>query len=272
MTAEPNPLGQQGYISKELTHFLGRALPSNEDRYALLLKILREGWLTHPPHDLTFSGNLGVNPRVRFSSNEMYSPQVVCFCDIPVDDLDIHVLKYGPFGIAFPKATLIERGANPVFYVANPSRIHSPFHADLITAIMRDPANFDYDRLHESLDQTIERGAAFDRGVPEWHRMVELLRNLLMQTSKTPGVPHEAQELHGLTLFLEFQVFSFIKCFDPGLDDSHHENFYMEREWRVVGNVEFNLADISRVLLPEEFGHRLSTDIPEYAGQVDFLG
>jgi hypothetical protein len=231
-------VSQQHYVSKELTHFVGRTLTSSEERYGLLVKILREGWLTHPPHDRTVSGNLTINLNARVSSNEMYSPQVVCFCDIPIGDLDIHVQKYGPFGIGFPKSVLVARGANPVFYVA----------------------------------KTIERGAAFDHALPEWHRMVEMLHNLLMKTAETPGVPPEAHRLHDLTHFLDFQVFSFIKPFDPHLDDSDHENFYMEREWRVVGNVPFALADVSRVLLPREFGGRLQTDIPEYAGEIDFLG
>ena len=205
---------QQRYVSRELTHFVGAALPSNEERYALLVKILQEGWLTHPPHNLVFSGNLSINPQARISSNEMYEPQVVCFCDIPVIDLDIHVQKYGLFGIAYPKSFLIEQGANPVFYVAKPSRIHSPFTSDLIAEVMRDPA-YDRDKMREALEQKIGRGAAFDRAVPEWHRMVELLRILLMDRRATPGVPPEAQQLHGLTLFMEFQIFSFIKFFDP---------------------------------------------------------
>ncbi len=262
---------QQRYVSRELTHFVGAALPSNEERYALLVKILQEGWLTHPPHNLVFSGNLSINPQARISSNEMYEPQVVCFCDIPVIDLDIHVQKYGLFGIAYPKSFLIEQGANPVFYVAKPSRIHSPFTSDLIAEVMRDPA-YDRDKMREALEQKIGRGAAFDRAVPEWHRMVELLRILLMDRRATPGVPPEAQQLHGLTLFMEFQIFSFIKFFDPSLDDSHRENFYMEREWRVVGNVQFALGNIARVLLPEDFGRRLRQDVPAYTGQVTFLG
>jgi hypothetical protein len=49
--------------------------------------------------------------------------QVVCFCDIPVIDLAIHVRKYSKFGLAFKKAFLIERGACPVFYVANESPV-----------------------------------------------------------------------------------------------------------------------------------------------------
>jgi hypothetical protein len=201
----------------------------------------------------------------------MYSPQVVCFCDIPVDDLDIHVQKYGRFGIGFPKSILIERGANPVFYVANPSTIHKRFSSDLIADIMRDPTNFDYNRVRESVDQRIERGAAFDRAVPEWHRLIDMLRDLLMRTSSSPGVPPEAHKLHDLTLFMDFEVFSLIKCFDPNLDESHRENFYMEREWRVVGNVPFKLSDPSRVLVPEEFGGRLKADVPDYAGQIHYL-
>ncbi len=47
----------------------------------------------------------------------MYSPDVVCFCDIPPDDLEVHVGKYGRFGVAFAKHTLIIRGACPVFYI-----------------------------------------------------------------------------------------------------------------------------------------------------------
>jgi Putative abortive phage resistance protein AbiGi, antitoxin len=261
-------LSRQRYVSKELTHFVGRSLPSDEERYALLVKILREGWLTHPPHQPGISGNLRINAGARISSNEMYSPEVVCFCDIPLEDLEIHVEKYGSFGFAFPKAFLVGHGANPVFYVANPSRIHNPFLADL----MRDPENLRHDKILDYLEQRVERGPTFDRGLVAWHRMFDLFDKCIMETRSTPGVPQESHELQDLQRFLNFHVFSFIKCFDPNLDDSHHENFYMEREWRVVGNVPFKLADLSRVLLHERFGSRLRADVPGYAGQIHFLG
>ena len=51
----------------------------------------------------------------------MYSPDVICFCDIPVSDFVIHTRKYSRFGIAFPKSYLLSKGANPVFYMANDS-------------------------------------------------------------------------------------------------------------------------------------------------------
>jgi hypothetical protein len=88
----------QRYISKELTHFVGQKLPE-EVQYLKLVEILKSRWLTHPPHSPNISGNLQVNTKARISANEMYVPQVICFCDIPVDDLSIHINKYSRFGI-----------------------------------------------------------------------------------------------------------------------------------------------------------------------------
>ena len=96
----------QRYISNELTHFIGRGKPINS-QYNLLIKILREGWLTHPPHNPNIRGNLTVKPSAKISKNEMYSPQIVCFCDIPIEDLSIHIKKYSRFGISFSKDFII---------------------------------------------------------------------------------------------------------------------------------------------------------------------
>ena len=90
----------QRYVSKELTHFIGRNL-NEAKQYDLLIEILRSGWLTHPPHNPNISGNLSINSSANLQ--EMYSPQVVCFCDIPVDDIDIHMSKGSRFGISFSK-------------------------------------------------------------------------------------------------------------------------------------------------------------------------
>jgi hypothetical protein len=45
----------------------------------------------------------------------------------------------------------------------------------------------------------------------------------------------------------------------------------MEREWRVVGNVQFTLDDVEAVFLPRKFSPRFRSDLPGYAGQVLFL-
>ncbi len=66
----------QRYVSPELTHFVGQGLPEDE-QYSLAVKILKSGWLTHPPHNPNVSGNLQVRLDARISDNEMYSAEVV---------------------------------------------------------------------------------------------------------------------------------------------------------------------------------------------------
>jgi hypothetical protein len=97
----------QRYISKELIHFIGRGL-SEEEQYLLLVDIITSGWLTHPPHMLDVTPHLEVT-RGRISLNEMYKPTVVCFCDIPVTDIHIHMSKYSRFGLSFLKQFLYSK-------------------------------------------------------------------------------------------------------------------------------------------------------------------
>ena|ERR1700680_4670543 len=110
----------QRYVSNELSHFVGRGLPENEQYETLINKILKPGWLTYPPHNITTLGRtLEVDFSKPISTDEALKYQVVCFCDIPEPDLAIHVNKYSKFGLSFKKAFLINQGASPVFYVAN---------------------------------------------------------------------------------------------------------------------------------------------------------
>src|SRR3989442_15994361 len=114
----------QRYVSDELTHFVGRGR-SEEEQYAVLVKILSDGWLTHAPHIPGISGYITVNARARLSENQMYVPGVVCFCDIPLADLRLHMAKYSPFGVAFLKSFLVPKGSSPVFYVPRNSTVHA---------------------------------------------------------------------------------------------------------------------------------------------------
>jgi hypothetical protein len=67
-------------------------------------------------------------------------------------------------------------------------------------------------------------------------------------------------------------VFGYVKFFDPSLSDDDPNNFYMEREWRVLGHtVRFTVGDIARLYLPPEFSNRLRSDLPEYVGPITEL-
>ena len=45
------------------------------------------------------------------------APEIVCFCDIPFDELGIHCTKYGRFGLAFDKSFMVGQGAASVMYL-----------------------------------------------------------------------------------------------------------------------------------------------------------
>jgi len=200
----------------------------------------------------------------------MYSPEIVCFCDIPVDDLHIHIGKYGRFGLAFLKSFLVERGANPVFYVARNSTVRVV--ADLS----------DGERLQEALERlrtlgadgflnSVPRWEHFDKMMREYHELFKLLGNVIEQQQDSPGVSGDFKRLFDLRWFLDFQVFSFVKFFDDSKSDEDPESFYMEREWRMLGNLKFGLSDVRRVILPESHAARLRKDVPDYVGQVTFV-
>ena len=254
----------QRYISNEVSHFVGRGIPADE-QFGLLIRILRDCWLTHPPHDPNRSGNLTVNTQARLSTNEMYSLEVVCFCDIPVEDLHIHTTKYSTFGLSFSKEFIAARGGAPVFYLPHGTRLRrlrSLPPEQIVEALETGgpDALFEYDLL----------GDLFDRMLPEFHSMMDLFRQMIMDRRTTPGVPDEHRRLHELLHFLNFRVFSYAKFFNVSLEDDDPENFYMEREWRVVGNVQFQLGDVRRVIVPSAYAVRLRKEVPDFYGQVTF--
>src|SRR6266478_7108286 len=117
-------MGVQRYVSPDLTHFVGRSLRNRELRYRLLRRILRTGVLKARPKPagIRAAHVLAKNPDLPLSSNDACRGSVVCFCDIPLGDLDLHMRKYSPFGVAFQKDFLAEQGALPVLYVPEAGR------------------------------------------------------------------------------------------------------------------------------------------------------
>ena len=73
-----------------------------------------------------------------------------------------------------------------------------------------------------------------------------------------------------LEYFLDVLVFPFIKYFDDSTSDEDEANVYMEREWRVWGDVNFALEDVHRVFIPERYAERFRADLPDYKGQLTF--
>lgn len=224
----------QRYVSEELTHFVGRGLDTRA-QYDLLVRVLREGRLTPPPHEPDRPLDVRVDPDEPISGNRAYEPRVVCFADIPVGDLHLHIRKYSPFGIAFRKTVVAARGANPVFYVASASR-----------SAVGEP-----------------RAETFDEMARRFHA-------LRKEASARRAEDEFFAEFLELARFLDYEVWSFCKFFDDPLPDDDPQNFYMEREWRLHGAFEFALDDVRRVVLPEAYARAFRDEVPAYAGQVTF--
>ncbi len=237
----------QRYVSKELTHFVGRGLETDDERYSLLIRIMRDGHLGRNDADhpngggFTLSVDGGKDPL----TNEMYHLPMVCFCDIPPDDFELHMSKYSRFGIAFRKSFLIGKGARPVFYIPLPE-------ADKHSS---------YNHNFQSLADLNNIGS-----------------QLVLTTGPNPGAPARCTEdVRSLVSRLNFamsrltlDVLSYIKFFDPHTADEDRANFYMEREWRIPGTVDFTTNHVSRLVLPASFAPRLRQDVAGYIGQVTF--
>jgi hypothetical protein len=262
----------QRYVSDELTHFVGRDLTLGaadieredlEDQlYGRLLTILKDGQLK------TGGRRTGVNADPSIGKEgitvervvtyevgsrnlgKMFDPAVICFCDIPVDDLGIHVSKYSPFGLAFPRDFLLARGVNPVLYLAEDAKVDEG--GGTIGDLFIEEMNRALRLLSE-----LQVAHSHPKGAPRF-RDVEGL---------PPGVPHDATLAHQ---FLLIRVFSLVKAFRGDSADEDPENYYMEREWRRYGDLDFALDDVSRVYLPKRFAKRLRADLPGYYGQVTF--
>jgi Putative abortive phage resistance protein AbiGi, antitoxin len=253
---------EQRYVSRDLTHFAGAGKETQEEQYDVLLQILRSGELRRDPKYAPGTRGISGITRHRFASfsrRTMYDFPGVCFCNIPLADLEIHVRKYSCFGIAFQKPFLLERGASPVFYIANDSWIN--------------PAPLKELRIE---NRSYKRAEFFDLMVSAFNRLKLALahnaRAIPTGTDEPVGKLAEcAMQMAELQTYLVEYVLSYGVPFDATLDDDHNKHFYMEREWRVLGDVVFQISDVERLVVPRQFGRRLRDDVPDFCGQVHFL-
>lgn len=182
-------------------------------------------------------------------SDELIDSQIVCFCDIPLPELSIHVTKYSRFGLAFPKAFLVGQGANAVYHVARDSVV--PANVWLRSEpVIRSEDYWDPYTARPEAPAPVTRCAYFNEAAR------------LYNSEYTYRCAITAQA------FLTSQFLAFVKFFDPTLPEDHPDNYYMEREWRVLGDVNFNLDDIARVVVPPGYEQRLRADLPAYGGEI----
>lgn len=210
----------QNYVSSELTHFVGRSLENDEDRYQLLVKIIRTGRIRTRLDNGRGAIVVNVNPNVDISTNIAFNPDMVCFCDIPVSEFEIHMKKYSHFGLSYSKDFLIANGIRPVYYIPQDTNIWK-------------------DRISDIFNDNVKKFFQLEDTMP-----------------------------FAVSQFFSFHFFSFVKFFDPHKAEDDPDNFYMEREWRGLGSIDFQVNDITRIVLPSGYIKRFFQDIPDYNSHI----
>jgi Protein of unknown function (DUF2743). len=211
-----------------------------------MAKILRGGWLTFPPHENSISpNNIEIDSFKERKINEMFNPKCVCFADIPFKHLKIHMGKYSKFGISFSKSFLVEKGANPVFYIEENSLVYKRnFSTNMLELTKK------VDCYQENCSKVM------------WY----FISKYLPCCQKSEDELRDTWEIY---LFLT-DVFSHFKVWNSYLEDNDPDNYYFEREWRAINNIEFQLSDILALIVPKDYEKRLIDDFPAYKGKVMF--
>ena len=227
----------QRYISNELFHFVGRN-KSREEQYSILKAILTECKLG--------TGEKGaisttISPLEDLSSNEVYTSEMVCFCDIPINDLRVHIDKYSPFGLSFLKKYLLSKGASPIWYISKKSTLNSECRIE--------NARY-HDKMYKIFSDFLCKIEDMEEKKPN---------NNFIKTSLS------------LCHYFDSYIFPFMKFFDAEKGDLDEDNYYMEREWRLHGKLDFeSIGNIWRIVLPRSFTKQFREDFPGYSGQVSY--
>ena len=266
---------EKEYISNTLSHFVGRSLNSDEDRYNLLIKIINDGQLlanVKNPDNLKYSVN---NTYLSDINGELFTEYCcVCFCDIPEDKLSIHTNKYSKFGIGFEKNYLVKKGCRPVMYVPENGRIQELVvdsinqkdhpalyfselrnrYSFLNTIIMTINSLIPFKNLIQSIINNPKTAIAF----------INADTNYLKQINENKM--HSL--LYGETV-ASIANLAYVKLFDPTLSESDPNNYYYEREWRSIENIDFTIGDITTIYVPDnKYVEKLKRALPEYAGRI----
>ena len=236
------------YTSSELYHFVGQKNPDDHSSNCEILEeILKSTCVSHPPHDVDWgSVSYTVDPSKSLLDGELLVPEMTCYADIPFDSLGIHVEKYGRFGLSFDRDFLTRYGARPVMYF--PKRLDD-WQGAVGATLLRDIEVV----YHGFRDYVIEGVLAGNA-----------------DHSRTLGKKPENRDdaIRVLLTNFEKEFLAFIKPFNSELDENHPENFYMEREWRKLGNIMFNLHDVRRIVVAEGYKARLERQYPDYADLI----
>jgi hypothetical protein len=237
------------YTSDELFHFVGRSNPSSHDHnYETLSKIIDSGWVSAPPHIKGWGPHsYRLDLSRTLESGELIQPAITCYCDIPIAALEIHVAKYGHFGLSFKRETLVKYGARPVTYFPiSKTDPFSPYGKSLLRDIEATYRSFIKHLAAPVAKSHFSRGHGSESATPE-------------------------DTIRALRGTLERDFIAFIKPFNADLPLDHPDNYYLEREWRKLGNMEVTIDTLNRVVVKQGYETRFAKAFPQFQHLVHSL-
>lgn len=274
------------YISNNLIHFVGCNKDVNT-QYTILEKIINEGCISFPPHNTSQKPATNINSNGRISENTLFNTDIVCFCDIPDDSLTIHVNKYSKFGLGFTKDFLLKQGASPVMYIpleglssmkdvpgmnqkfstlADEFNFFSQHLLDITQQVNFLILSLGPQKVNDTIKNFLDNIRPYDKGLTE---------DSYFKKETIKGIYENTNELYknnfSLFQFLFFRFWCYIKFFDHTKDPDDNDNYYYEREWRVIGNINFTNQDIANLYIPSDFKEKFISDYPEYGNKLILL-
>ena len=241
------------YTSDTLHHFVGYAHPTDHQKnFDVLTKILSAGWVSHPPHENNHGTvSYAMNWEGSLLTENLIIPTVTCFAEIPYQSLGIHIKKYGAFGLSFWRDHLFMFGGRPVMYIpTGPIDGILSIHG---TALLKD-VDLAYKGFNEHVIS--KHDSSED----------ELVRKP-RSVGKMPT--DERSAVQAMDSVFTRHFLAFIKPFYSEYANDHPKNYYMEREWRKFGNLEFKPVDVVKVFVGKGFKSNLEQEFPDYVGRIE---
>lgn len=161
----------------------------------------------------------------------------------PFSPSHIHTAKYRRCGLAFSKRFLTGKGARPVLYV--------PMGAKTQPMAKYEDVGEDWDELADLLPLEID---------PAFEGTIRSGDQVSPEIGEGPATR--------IADWIEDDLLAFVKFFDPTLPEDHIDNYYMEREWRTVRNIQFRLSDVAGVYVAPGYATRLVTMSTDLAGKI----
>jgi hypothetical protein len=99
--------------------------------------------------------------------------------------------------------------------------------------------------------------------------LVEPQESDIEWSRKVGEIPNSADDvILAVESILLREFLGFIKPFNSELPDDHPDNFYMEREWRLLGNMPFTLEQVTGLTVAAGYKERAEKEFQLLEGRI----